>query len=262
MKRNRRSSFMANAFVYPGGRVDEADGDDRLVDFVDGLTPTGASEALFGRTGPELAFALYMTALRECFEEAGVLPAIHADGQPLTFDDPSVAARFAAHREALHAGEMTLLELVTDERLRLDASGMQFFAHWITPIIEQKRFDTRFFVIRAPAGQEPLHDNKELVESTWLTPDAALESYTEGAIQLAPPTWRTLGWMRQRADVDDLLTWARNETPVPILPVFGEAGGEMALFLPGDPEHPSDEPTRPPHRIVLRDGRWAHVDTR
>src|SRR5262249_4617488 len=138
----------------------------------------------------EDAVAQHVAALRELFEEAGVLLA-RRNGRIITIDGDS-AVRFARHRHNLLAGTVSFGDLVRSEDLRLALDELNYFAHWVTPEIEIKRFDTRFFIARAPEGQTPVHDEGETIESEWLDPIEAIERSRREEISLPPPTWTTL----------------------------------------------------------------------
>ena len=122
--------------------------------------------------------AYWVAAIRECFEEAGVLLAVDGEGAVVRFDRDDVAARFVDHRRAVHQGATRLVDLCAAEGLRLDVGGIHYVSHWITPVGERRRFDTRFFVAAAPDAQEPLHDDHETIESRWISPSGALEATT------------------------------------------------------------------------------------
>ena len=136
---------------------------------------------------PQGGLAYWVAAVRECFEEAGVLLAVDGAGV-IRFDDPTVAARFNRHRHAVHDGTVRLVDLCGQEGLRLDTGGIEYVSHWITPVGERRRFDTRFFLARAPAAQEPLHDDGETIESRWIRPQDALAAFEAGDLAMLPPT--------------------------------------------------------------------------
>ena len=189
-KRTSKAAFMANAMVFPGGRVDAEDASDALaarcdVDRAEAATRLGMDDGA-------VALALLVAAARETFEEAGVLLARRRDGTPLAFDDPAEAAHFGAQRDALNAGTLRFGALLHAADLTLALDALRFQSRWITPPIESRRFDARFFAVRAPAGQRPLHEGSETVASTWLSPAAAVSAYGAGEVELAPPTLRIL----------------------------------------------------------------------
>ncbi|HVN51687.1 MAG TPA: hypothetical protein VMT43_09655, partial [Acidimicrobiales bacterium] len=174
-------------------------------------------------------------AIRESFEEAGVLLAY--DGADLIrFDDPAVNARFLAHRAAVDRGERRLIDVCRAEGLRLAVDSMYYFAHWITPEGPSRRYDTRFFVARAPDGQVPLHDDREVIENLWIRPSDALARYEAGRFELILPTVRSLLAIERFGSAAELLAAAATIGEVPtMLPRIVDDGGGVRIVLPGDP---------------------------
>jgi 8-oxo-dGTP pyrophosphatase MutT (NUDIX family) len=185
LRRHPRTAF-GSVHVFPGGVVDATDHAPAL----DAVCPDLSDEAASARLGLERdGRAYWIAAIRECFEEAGVLLARGADGEPVRFDGhPEVQARFDDHRRAVHAGSRTLHEVLEAEGLVLAADGVHYVAHWITPEGEPKRFDTRFFLARAPEGQAYAHDDAELIGSEWVRPGDALERCEAGDFPMIGPT--------------------------------------------------------------------------
>lgn len=240
VRRGRTAQFMARAMVFPGGRVDAADL--ALADACD-LSPEAAAAAL-GLADPARALAFYVAAIRETFEEAGVLL---ADGA----GDPT---RLDAHRAALNAKETDFAAVVAAEGLTLRASALHPFAHWITPPIEKRRYDTRFFVAQVPTSQAASHDDIENTAGAWLSPRAALAAYAQGSIRLAPPTLWELCALAECADARAACT-LRRAPFVPHLPQPSMIDDEMHLLLPEDADFDPPGPGRA--RVILRDGRWV-----
>lgn len=265
VQRHGKSAFMASAYVYPGGKLDAADCADEAAAACVGLDREAALAAL-SSPPPRLdddaalpaggALGLYVAALREVFEESGVLLARRADGAPLDLTSPETQARFSAHREAVHSGALSMADLAAAEGLAWDVAALTPFAQWITPVVEPRRFNARFFIARAPADQAPVHDAQETVDSCWVTPREALERYAAGSIQLAPPTLRTLEDMAPYASVDALIQGLAAAPQTPIMPRFEELDGKLTLLLPGDPLYPSPHPVQGPTRVQLEGGRW------
>lgn len=256
-RRTSKAAFMANAYVYPGGRVDEADHDPAYLARLLPRDPDWFAREFEDGLGPDAGRAHYVAALRESFEEAGVLYARRADGTELDLSDAATSERMAVHRAALNRGERDLLSILIEEDLVLDATGLDYFAHWITPPFETRRFDTRFFFAALPAGQTPVPDRSELVDGGWYTAAAALRAYEAGQVRLAPPTLCTLDDMSRCDDLDAARAWAAAEVPTPILPRLEQVDGDTALLLPGDPLYPSETPVRGPTRVVHRAGRFS-----
>ncbi len=237
---------MAGAFVFPGGKLDAGDSHDAILSRLSGRTPSECG-ALLGEQDLAKAAGLFVAAIRETFEEAGVLL---ADGD---LDDDA--------RTALQKGERSLWEF-GQITLRLDALVPQ--ARWITPEIEPRRYDTRFFLARVDAEQEARHDEIETTAGEWMEPAVALERAQAGEIQLPPPTMRTLEWLRARGSIDAAME-AALARPIPtIAPVVRDDDGAIVLALPGDPLHAEDEPTFGDGitRFVLDSGKWHSRDGR
>jgi 8-oxo-dGTP pyrophosphatase MutT (NUDIX family) len=249
VRRSDSIAFMGGAHVFPGGRVDATD----QIHDVDGTTE-GARLAVsrMPDVPAEIAIAHHVAALRELFEEAGILLA-----RPLT---PASVERLAADRRDLLAGQVALATIIRREHLQLALDELAYFAHWVTPEIETRRFDTRFFIARAPEGQEPMHDESETSHSEWVTPAAAIERSRAGLISLPPPTWTTLRMIGKFDAVDEVLSWARRK-PIPrVQPRFERRGDRTLLFYPGDPMYPAVEGFEAAEtRFVLENRRWRPV---
>jgi 8-oxo-dGTP pyrophosphatase MutT (NUDIX family) len=233
VRRHVDLAFAGGAYVFPGGAVDPEDRHADLEPVCEGRTDAEASR-LLGIDDGGLAF--WVAAIRECFEEAVVLLAHRPDGSIVRLDDPDVAARFAAHRDAVNRGERRLVEMCAAEGLRLAVGEMQYFSHWITPVGMPRRFDTRFFVAAAPEGQEPLHDEGETVANCWVRPAEALAAGERGEFDLIFPTIRSLEAIARFQRAGDLLAAAAAVTDVPTLqPRIVEDEGGSRIALPGDP---------------------------
>ena len=269
VRRHARSRFMANTYVYPGGKLDEADTSAAVADHVVGLDPAAACERLLDVKSPSKALGLYLAGVRETFEEAGFLLA-RRRGASAYIDlvgDEVIARRFADHRRALHDGSLSLSALADVEALEINLEYMGYFAHWITPYFESRRFDTRFFIALAPPNQLPLHDAVETTDSLWISPGEAIDRYRRGEFVIAPPTLRTLEQLAVFDTPESALAFTRNHCPPAILPHLKTDDDEVALLLPGDPQFPSDDPlykrATPVDdgvtRMVMRDGIWDSV---
>ena len=188
LRRHPDSVFAADAWVFPGGAVDPSDGD--LPRHTVLGTTDGDSSAAMGV--PRGGLAYFVAAVRECFEEAGVLLARHPGGAALDISSELDATRFARHRRDLLTGRTSMARILDAEDLVLDLTGVFYVSHWITPPGPPRRFDTRFFVAAAPPGQIATHDTAETVESVWTTPARALERGRAGEIHLVHPTIKSL----------------------------------------------------------------------
>jgi 8-oxo-dGTP pyrophosphatase MutT (NUDIX family) len=234
LRRHLDSVFLGGAYVFPGGAVDDHDRHADLEAVCAGRTDAVAS-ALLGLDPPTGGLAFWVAGIREAFEEAGVLLAYGSDGAIVDWSDPLVAARFAEHRKAVDAGERRLVDICRDEGLQLAADTVHYFSHWITPVGPPRRFDTRFFVARAPEGHTYLHDERETIDNAWVRPAEAIERQARGEVDIIFPTLRTLQTISRFETADELLTAAAAAGDIPtMLPrVVRDADGTRIL-LPGD----------------------------
>ena len=235
MQRNLNSDFVGGAYVFPGGAVDPADADADVADRCPDLDDAEASRRLGLAVG---GLAFWVAAIRESFEEAGVLLARHADGRRLDLSDPGAAERFAGHRDDVDNERRTIAEIAVQEDLHLDVGQLHYFSRWITPLGAHRRYDTRFFVCAAPEGQEVVEDSRELIGTQWLTPAEALRRHDAGDITMIFPTVRTLVALSRFERADAVLDHARAQSRVEgILPTISDGDDGMRIVLPGDPEH-------------------------
>jgi 8-oxo-dGTP pyrophosphatase MutT (NUDIX family) len=243
LRRTLAAAFAGGMYVFPGGRVDDTDGTAEVEAVSDGLSDREASTRL-GLSAGGLAY--WTAAIRECFEEAGVLLARHATGDRpgdiVRFDDPSVAQRFELHRHAVHDGAFSIIDLCEQESLRLCAGDLSYVSHWITPVGEVRRFDTRFFVARAPQAQEPLHDDGETIASLWVSPGDALSRWRQGELAMIPPTLENLKFLADHTSADAVMAAAAAApTPKPILPRLrvDAQGKVLGVVLPDEADYDS-----------------------
>ncbi|RTL08716.1 MAG: NUDIX domain-containing protein [Acidimicrobiia bacterium] len=235
MQRNLNSDFVGGAYVFPGGAVDPADAEVAVAQRCPDLDDVEASRRLGLAVG---GLAFWVAAIRESFEEAGVLLARHADGRRLDLSGPGTAERFAGHRDDVDNERRTIAEIAVQEDLHLDVGQLHYFSRWITPLGAHRRYDTRFFVCAAPEGQEVVEDSRELIGTQWLTPAEALRRHDAGDITMIFPTVRTLVALSRFERADAVLDHARAQSRVEgILPTISDGDDGMRIVLPGDPEH-------------------------
>jgi 8-oxo-dGTP pyrophosphatase MutT (NUDIX family) len=250
VRRHEGTAFMGGAYVFPGGRVDAGDRDVADSSWCDGVA---AAAAQLGGLPAAGAIAFHVAALRELFEEAGVLLARDATGGFVS----GVNTRFTQYRADVHTGARSMRDVIEREHARLALDALLPFAHWVTPPIDVRQFDTRFFITRVPPDQTPAHDETETTHSTWVAPADALAQAIRDEIVLPIPTWTTLRELEPFQTVDDALAWARRRPIVGRMPQLVERDGRRMLVLPGDPLHP--EPAADPPvetRFVHVAGRW------
>ncbi len=235
------------AHAFPGGVLDPGDGD------APGATLPAAQRWATSDEGdcPPAAVAYWVAALRELFEEVGILLAAR-DGRLLA---GPLVPELAALRTRLLAGE-PLGALLAAMGLVPATDRLFYFARWITPVANPRRWDTRFLVGRMPDGQEPVADGTETVSCTWLTPRAALAAYEGGRIVLIPPTVRTLDDLTRFPSVDAVIADASRRIVRAVTPEIVQDETFPAIRYPDNTGNAS----LPPRSLVLRDGRWRPRD--
>jgi len=221
------------AYAFPGGRVERADRWDGAAP-VGGLDLARASARLLDVTPPEAAAAFWIAALREAFEETGLLLAYRANGTPFVpaTDD---APRFAAHRARCRADAGAFPLVLAAEGLTLATDRMAYWARWITPEERPLRYDARFFVAAAPPSVPLEPDGRETMACRWSRPAGALEQHRAGAITLPVPVREILRSVAGQTDVATLHRNAEDREIHPVRPRIVREGGAERILLPGDP---------------------------
>lgn len=228
LKRHSLSNVLAGAYVFPGGKVDAADAWLNMASQLD--QPLGDLHTALNEPDIDAltAASLYVAAVREVFEESGIL---FANG----------ATRDHAERATVLLREGRAFDdVLAHLQLRLQTRSLAPWSRWITPVIPSvmnKRFDTRFFIAAVPAGQIAVHDNHEATDSMWLKPKAALELHRDGLIELAPPQIMTLAHLSRFADVQEAMADARSRAPPVVQPEPFEMDGSRVICYPGDEQH-------------------------
>ena len=231
LRRNLRSDFVGGAYVFPGGGVDEADSGPLAQSLVIGPSDVEASARLGLDHG---GLAYYVACLRELFEEAGLLVVCDASGVPQSLGDEETVARMAQHRRAVNDKSLRFLDMMREEGLSLDLRGLEYVAHWVTPVGPPRRFDTRFFVALAPSSQVATHDAGETVADTWVRPVDALAARKRGEFEMILPTIKNLEAIANFSTARDVLAFARSLTEIPrIEPRIVAEGDGVRIELPG-----------------------------
>lgn len=235
LRRHGRSGFAADAWVFPGGVVDPGDGQLPASRWT-GIDPVALSERF--AAPPQEVLAYHVAAVRETFEEAGLLLAHHADGSRPNLDDPHLLQlrRDLADRSV----DVNFADWLEQQDLVLDLSTMTYVAWWLTPAAEPRRYDTRFFAARVPRGQTVDHDQLEITDQRWMTPADALREHREGRLQLIFPTIKTLEDLARHETIDGIITAAVTRPTIDrLLPhAVIEDGRLVRLLLPGDAQYP------------------------
>jgi len=195
LERTPSAVFMPGVFVFPGGAVDSADHQPLPPSRTGGMHDGEASRMIGIREG---GLAFLQAAVRECFEEAGLLLA-DLPGDPAGVD-------LAAWRRRLAEGADTMAQLCERLDLRLHLDRMAYLSRWITPPGRPRRYDARFFVAPAPPGQSVSPDGVEVIDHLWIAPSEALARHARGELPLGGPTSRTLESLADAATIDTLVT--------------------------------------------------------
>ena len=271
LRRHEKSSFMGGNYVYPGGRVDRNDGSEETRSLSKGITFEEAAKILGGMASPEESFAHWIAAIRELFEEAGVLLAYDRKGNLIQLRNREERERFLSYRKLLQEGKISFSETVRKENLSFAPDQLHYYAHWITPEAQPQRFDTRFFLTRCPSGQEASPDQKETTAGIWITPRRALEENLKRNVILSPPTLKTLEDLSRFETIEEILQSLKRKNIQPILPILTRISDTPLIIFPWDPEYdifqkgeipsPIDHgsPSQPRDnttRLLMRENRW------
>ena len=210
LRRTTAAAFAGGMYVFPGGKVDAADG-----------------------SGDE---GYVVAAIRECYEEAGVLLATDANGAMVADGHPALA-----HRQAVYDGDVDLRALCEAHRLLPAIDDLVWVSHWITPVGESsRRFDTRFFIAVAPLEQSSRHDDNETIASAWVRPRDALRQHEQGELTMMPPTIKNLEFVGAHDDVASAIAAARRlGQPTAIMPKLrrDSTGRVRGIAMPDDPDY-------------------------
>ena len=227
IERHSRSEFMPDVYVFPGGRVDDADL--ALGERTAGITHAAARAAL-PTIPPELALGFFVAAVRETFEEAGVLLARVPGSSELL--PPEQVAALGKHRLDVQSGRLSFSELILGEGLELATNTFDVHAHWITPENNPKRFDTIFFSTLAPVGQLAAHDGFESTGHIWIRPEDALDQGRSGKRQMVFPTSCNLETLCGFGTARDALDASRRRPVVAVMPRIEIEDGKRILVIP------------------------------
>ncbi|MEO5509294.1 MAG: hypothetical protein ABIV28_07595 [Longimicrobiales bacterium] len=228
LKRHRASGFVPGAYVFAGGRIDDSDGDAQLL-------------AMLGTMPPDPAGPYWIGGIREVFEETGVLIAVDHNGRSCHGSlNPDVIRDM---RESLMNESATLLDMMRRHGLRPDTNALAYVAHWITPVAEPRRYDTRFFLAAMPPECEATADAREMSDAKWLTPSDALARFKAGDLPMVFPTVKTLQALLRHGTVEAALAVARRSPVKPILPRLERVPGGVGIVIDAD-DAPQTEVSR------------------
>jgi 8-oxo-dGTP pyrophosphatase MutT (NUDIX family) len=247
MVKRHASVTYPGVHAFPGGVLDPHDAHAPGAS----LPATQAWPAPGEGDRPPDALRYWITALRELFEETGILLA-HRAGRPLEGPLPPAVAALRARLDA----ETSFTALLAEHDLVPATDALFYFARWITPRVNPRRFDTRFLVGRTHAGQDIAVDGTETESAEWLAPQAAIARFVEGEIDLIPPTVRTLDDLARFDSIDEVLRHASRRVVRPASPEIDTMGGERSMTYRDE----TGESAPRPRRLVQRGGRWRPAE--
>ena len=230
--RHHEIDFASGALVFPGGKADPPDFDPRLDVYLDGPGADAAKRAI------------QVAAIREAFEECGILLARQAGESG--FLSGRRLASLEQYRDQLHGDELTMLEFVQREQLRLAGDRLTHFAHWITPENMPKRFDTHFFLAIAPCDHLAVHDGHESVDSVWIRPQDALADAASGKRTIIFPTLRNIAKLAHSTTAEDAIAAAAVSPTVTVLPRIEKRSDGTYLCIPEEAGYDISELKLPP----------------
>lgn len=237
LKRSINLDFAGGAYVFPGGAVDSKDSG--VAHRCSGHDDSEASEILGIEHG---GLDFFVAAIRECFEEAGVLLArslsddsLNGSSGHLNLKSEVSKAKYGSLRNALNRREISFAEVLKDDDLELLTCDLAYVSHWITPPGNSRRYDTRFFVAMVPQDQEALHDDGETVENIWIAPSEALRRYEMKVMPMVFPTIRNLRAISSFSSAKEVMEWASTLKDIPtIAPVIVHRNGRPEIIIPGE----------------------------
>jgi len=240
-RRHASLAFMGGLWVFPGGTLTEADRGEAARRLLPPNCKSFELRDIEGDVLPQdLCTALAIAAIRETFEEAGILFARRKDGRSPNREQ---LEQLQTDRAQLSADPARFMDALAREHLVLTVDQLVYWAHWITPSAVSRRFDTRFFVGRAPEQQDLIADKYETAECLWATPQDLLERAARGDMRIAQPTLYTLEDLRTSIErhrtLDALLSAESNREVAAIMPKLSETDGKTLIVMPWDPTYSS-----------------------
>ena len=199
-RRPDEMAFLGGMYCFPGGTMQREDFSSAILRRCHGLSPNAARKIIGAHFSPQEALGLWVAAIRELFEETGVILAITADGSIAATDRDRNRSLVEKHT-TLIARRLSFTALLEAENLYCDTTQLAYFSQWQTPSQFKVRFDTRFFLAAVPAEHSPLASSPEVAHTVWLTPDHALQRFSQGTLPMIFPTFASL---RTLADFDSL----------------------------------------------------------
>ena len=191
VRRSSKNAFVPGAYVFPGGKVEPDDCLPGMANYCRKNDLIKSISFLDGAPSAQSALGILIAAIRETFEEAGILLVRRENGKAPSFDK-NIEEQLLSHRSNLNSGKLKFLDLLKKENLVLAVERLHYFSRWITPELSPLRFDARFFIAEVPEGQKAFHDGDEVTKHIWITPAQALQRYSQRKIYMVAPTVVTL----------------------------------------------------------------------
>jgi 8-oxo-dGTP pyrophosphatase MutT (NUDIX family) len=225
VRRHTESAFAPGAYVFPGGRIEAADYTRDAERICHGLSFKQAQNIIAGTHPPEKALAFFVAAIRETFEEAGIILAYREIPDFVAFDEAE-KMRFTKYRKEVRKDPFSFAKIIEREGLKLATEKLFYFAHWITPELSPIRYDARFFVAVSPSKQEALEDELETTAHMWISPQKVLKEQKKG-LPVPFATLSNIQALAQFSSVDEVIASTRNKEIPAILPTLTIEDVEM-----------------------------------
>ena len=217
VRRSSKSSFVPSAYVFPGGRVERDDSLPQLERCCRWEDLNKALSVLENVSQAKAALGILVAAIRETFEEAGLLLAYQGGDQLLSFAGGEMEQRLRHYRKSLNAGELNFLQMLEREKLTLAIDCLHYFSRWITPELSPLRYDTRFFVAAVPPGQKAIPDGDEVTSHVWITPAQALQKYRSRNFYMVAPTVVTLEELSVFRTIQEVIDFTKTKNVKSVL---------------------------------------------
>ncbi|MBN1472041.1 MAG: NUDIX hydrolase [Syntrophaceae bacterium] len=242
VRRHLKSSFVPGYYVFPGGVVDHDDYGSGMENFIRETDRADATRILSDMRYPGQALGAWVAAIRETFEEVGILLAHRKDGAPVKIATEEERRRFCDYRKALTDGKIHFPQVLAAEELFLPLDRLHYFSHWITPEFLPLRYDVRFFVTLMPPDQEVIHDGVELTGHVWIRPAEAIRQYEKGRLDMVLPQIMTLEDIKHFKTVDEVIDAARKRHVPAVLTKIKRIGGKDVEVMPDGSGYESRPP--------------------
>lgn len=232
VQKHQDLKFAGGTYVFPGGKVEPLDYDPRIEKICAGLTFQKAHSILMETAQLPIGLGYWVAAIRELFEETGILLAYDKRNSIVKVSD-----KFLSWRNRMEQKQISMLDIALEEDLTLATDLIFYFSFWITPEVSPIRYSTRFFIAKLPEEQVACHDGGEIVAGVWVTPKEAMERYKAGEFPIMFPVFHNLKSLSEFYTIEELIDSTKGKEVKAILPRLIEQNGKKVLALPGDPRY-------------------------